>query len=391
MTYDPAFMNTASCRSAITFIDGDKGILEYRGYPIEQLAEKSTYLEIAYLLLNGELPTKDAARRVGRHRSPTTRSLNENIKKLIDGSTTTPIRWGMLDLDGRRRCRRSIRTPKDIFDEDVAPEADLSAHRQGHHDRGVHLPAQHRHAVRLSGQRPLVHRQLPQHDVQDDGGEVHSRTPCSSARSTSSSSCTPTTSRTARPTRCAPSAARTSIRTRRLAAAAAALYGPLHGGANEAVLRMLNEIGSIDNVPDFIKRVKRGEAAPDGLRPPRLQELRPAREASSSRSPYEVFEVTGKNPLLDIAARAGADRARGRVLRQAEALSERRLLLGPHLPGHALPDGHVHGALRHPARLGLARAVAGDARRLRSEDRPPAADLHSAPRTRDYVAISERG
>ena len=94
MTYDPAFMNTASCRSAITFIDGDKGILEYRGYPIEQLAEKSSYLEVAYLLIHGELPTQ-ASSRVDRRGSSTTRSCTRTCASGSSrASTTTPTRWG---------------------------------------------------------------------------------------------------------------------------------------------------------------------------------------------------------------------------------------------------------------------------------------------------------
>ena len=145
----------------------------------------------------------------------------------------------------------------------------------------------------------------------------------------------------------------------------------------------------MQNIPDFIKKVKkRRRREADGLRPPRLQELRPARHD------HQEGRVRGlRSDRQEPAARhrpgAGTDRARRRVLRQAQALPERRLLLGPDLPGHEVPDGHVPGPLRHPARLRLARAVAGDAARSRSEDRAAAPDLHR-PARRDFVPIEQR-
>ena len=130
--------------------------------------------------------------------------------------------------------------------------------------------------------------------------DLHSPTRCSSARSTCSSSCTPTTSRTARPTPCARSAARRSIRTPPSAAGVAALYGPLHGGANEAVIRMLQEIGSVDKVPDAIKKFKAGEGRLMGFGH-RVYKNYDPRAKIIKKLAYEVFEVTGKNPLIDIA------------------------------------------------------------------------------------------
>ena len=164
-----------------------------------------------------------------------------------------------------------------------------------------------------------------------------------------------------------------------LAGAAAALYGPLHGGANEAVLRMLDEIGSKDNIPAFIKRVKAGEGRLMGFGH-RVYKSYDPRAKIIKRMADLVFEVTGKNPLLEIGARARADRARGRVLRLAQALPERRLLLGPHLPGHGLPARHVPGAVRHSAHRRLDGAVGRDADRPGAEDRAAAADLHRARR-----------
>ena len=139
-----------------------------------------------------------------------------------------------------------------------------------------------------------------------------------------------------------------------VAAGIAALYGPLHGGANEAVLRMLREIGHVSKVPDFIKAVKGGEGETKLMGfGHRVYKSYDPRAKVIKRVADEVFEVTGKNPLLDIAAGAGAHRAAGRVLREAQALPERRLLLGPHLRGDGLPGGHVPGAVRHPAHRGL--------------------------------------
>ena len=235
---------------------------------------QSTYLEVAYLLLNGELPTSRAARRSGRTTSRTTRSSTRTCASgSSTASTTTPTRWA---------CSSSSLAALGTFYNDAKDDR-----RQGSRDkqilrliaktpdaRGDVLPVLGRPAVRLPGQRPVVPGQLPQHDVEDRRRTRSTR--ASSGRWTCCSSSTPTTSRTAAPRRCASSAPARPTRTRRRPPPRRALYGPLHGGANEAVVRMLTEIGSIENVPAFIEAVKSGERPPDGLRPPRLQELRPA-------------------------------------------------------------------------------------------------------------------
>ena len=177
MTYDPAFMNTASCRSEITFLDGDDGILEYRGYPIEQLAEQSTYLEVAYLLVNGELPTSAAARGVDRRdHAPHVRPREHQalhgglpLRRPPDGDAA---RLGRRALDLLPRRQGHLRPGE-------PPHPDDPAHRQDADARRLRLPPQHGHAVRLSRQRPGLHRQLPEHDVQDDRAQVQAR---SSAR-----------------------------------------------------------------------------------------------------------------------------------------------------------------------------------------------------------------
>ena len=298
MTYDPAFMNTAACRSRITYIDGDKGILLYRGYPIEQLAERSDFLETAYLILFGELPT-EAQHQQWTHDITQHTMLHTNISKLMEGFQYRRPPDGHVHQHGRRAVDVLPRRQEHLLERVAAP-ADDPPHRQGADDCRLRLPPLDRPALQPARQRPELLGQLPEHALQDDRDEVHGRTRCSSARSTCCSSCTPITSRTAAPARCGTSAARRPIRTRRLAGAAAALYGPLHGGANEAVLRMLAEIGSIKNVPAFIKRVKGGDGRLMGFGH-RVYKSYDPRAAIIKRIADLVFEVTGKNPLLEIA------------------------------------------------------------------------------------------
>ena len=210
-TYDPAFMNTAACKSKITYIDGDKGILMYRGYPIEQLAESSTYLETAYLILFGELPTK-AQLDTWIYDITMHTMVHENIKKFMEGFTYDAHPMGMF-ISTVGAMSTFYPDGKQIFDAESRasrPPAD----REDADARRLRLSPQHR--------PPYVY---PDNDLSFTGNflnmlfkmtEVkHQRTPSSNARSTCSSSCTLITSRTARPARCARSAVRTSIRTRR--------------------------------------------------------------------------------------------------------------------------------------------------------------------------------
>ena len=297
MTYDPAFQNTASCRSSITFIDGDKGILEYRGYPIDQLAEHSTYLETAYLILFGELPTTaqlDAwSREITLHTM-----LHENIKKFMDGfqhdahpmgiflstvgalSTIYPDAKEITDQDVRRlqilrliakvpsiaayAFRHSIGRPY------VYPDNDLSF-------TGNFLNMLFKMTELKYRPHPVLERALDVLFILHADHEQNCST--SAMRGIGSSQADPYSS---------------------LAGAAAALYGPLHGGANEAVLHMLKEIGSVANVPDFIKRVKGGEGRLMGFGH-RVYKSYDPRARIIKQTADLVFEVTGRNPLTDIA------------------------------------------------------------------------------------------
>jgi citrate synthase len=297
MTYDPAFQNTASCRSSITFIDGDKGILEYRGYPIDQLAEHSTYLETAALILNGELPNTaelDAwSREITLHTM-----LHENIKKFMEGfqydahpmgiflstvgalSTIYPDAKDITNAETRRlqisrliakvpsiaayAFRHSIGRPY------VYPDNDLSF-------TGNFLNMLFKMTELKYRPHPVLERALDVLFILHADHEQNCST--SAMRSIGSSQADPYAS---------------------LAGAAAALYGPLHGGANEAVLHMLKEIGSIANVPAFIARVKGGDGRLMGFGH-RVYKSYDPRARIIKQTADLVFDVTGRNPLTDIA------------------------------------------------------------------------------------------
>jgi citrate synthase len=297
-TYDPAFQNTAACRSAITYIDGDKGILLYRGYPIEQLAEQSTYLETAYLILFGELPTavelETWTKEITRHTM-----LHENIKKLMEGfqydahpmgaflaivgalSTIYPDAKRIQEEDCRRRqihrliakvpsiaayaYRHSIGRPY------IYPDNSLSF-------AGNFLNMLFRMTEIQYRPHPILERALEVLFILHADHEQNCST--SAMRGIGSSHADPYVS---------------------LAGAAAALYGPLHGGANEAVLRMLQEIGSVANVPGFITKVKKGEGGRLMGFGHRVYKSYDPRARIIKQTADLVFGVTGKNPLLDIA------------------------------------------------------------------------------------------
>jgi citrate synthase len=297
MAYDPAFMNTASCRSSVTFIDGDKGILRYRGYSIEDLAAKSTFLEVAYLLLHGELPTQGQLDE-WTHWITMHTLVHENIKKFIDGfnhdahpmgifvsavaalSTFYPESKKVLDPAIRQReiyrliakvptisayaYRHSMGLPY------VYPDNDLGY-------AGNFLGMMFKMTELKYTPDPVLERALNVLFILHADHEQN----CSAnaMRSVGSAQADPYCS---------------------TAAAAAALYGPLHGGANEQVLRMLRQIGSKEAVPEYVKRVKAGEMKLMGFGH-RVYKNYDPRAKILKEMATQVFEVTGKNPLLDIA------------------------------------------------------------------------------------------
>ena len=243
MTYDPAFMNTANCRSAITYIDGDKGILLYRGYPIEQLAEDSDLPRDGLPDPLRRAADRGAAADVDARDHATTRCCTRTSRSSWRGSSYDAHPMGIF-LSTVGALSTFYPDAQADLRQGVAPAADAPADRQGAEHRRLRLPPQHRPALHLPRQRPELHRQLPEHAVQDDRAEVPAE-PGAGARARravhparrSRAELQHDAMRTIGSSHVDPYSA--------LAGAAAALYGPLHGGANEAVLRMLKEIGSV--------------------------------------------------------------------------------------------------------------------------------------------------
>jgi citrate synthase len=297
MTYDPAFLNTAACRSAITYIDGDNGILLYRGYPIEQLAEESDFLETAYLILFGELPTASQMNSWIREITMHT-MLHENIKKFMEGFQYDAHPMGIF-LSTVGALSTFYPDAKDIFDK-------KSRLRQTHR-LIAKVPSIAAYAFRHSIGRPYIY---PDNDLSFAGNFLNMLFKMTELKyqpnpvlqraldvlfilhADHEQNCSTSAMRGVGSSHVDPYSA--------LAAAAAALYGPLHGGANEAVLRMLAEIGSKDHVPDFIKRVKGGDGRLMGFGH-RVYKSYDPRAKVIKRIADLVFAVTGKNPLLDIA------------------------------------------------------------------------------------------
>jgi len=296
-TFDPAFMNTSFCRSAITYIDGDRGILMYRGYPIEQLAERSTYLETAYLIMFGELPTPPQLEQWTREITFHT-MLHENIKKLMEGFQYDAHPMGVF-LSTVGAFSTFYPDAKRIFDE--------KSRKKQIHRLIAKVPTIAAYAYRHSIGRPYVY---PDNDLSFTGNFLNMLFKMTELKYQVSpvleralevlfilhadheQNCSTTAMRVIGSSHADPYSA--------MAGAAAALYGPLHGGANEAVLRMLNEIGSVANIPGFIKRVKGGEGRLMGFGH-RVYKSYDPRAKIIKQTADEVFDVTGKNPLLEIA------------------------------------------------------------------------------------------
>ncbi|HEX5749207.1 MAG TPA: citrate synthase [Archangium sp.] len=299
MGYDPAFLNTANCKSAITFIDGDKGILEYRGYPIEQLAEKSSFIEVAYLLLNGELPTPKQLEEFNYLVTHHT-YVHENIKTFMDGyrydahpmsmlSSTVAALSGFYPDAKNTKDERSRRIQMTRLIAKMPTIAAFSyRHSMGlpyvYPDNDLSYVGNFLAMIRKIGTttykvNPTLEKALDVLFILHADHEQNCST--TSVRTVGSSEVDPYSA---------------------VAAGIGALYGPLHGGANEAVLRMLREIGHVSKVPDFIKAVKTGEGEKKLMGfGHRVYKSYDPRAKVIKRVADEVFEVTGKNPLLEIA------------------------------------------------------------------------------------------
>ncbi len=297
MTYDPAYMATASCRSAITFIDGERGILEYRGYPIEQLAEKSSYLEVAYLLINGDLPTErqlaDWDQEITIHTF-----VHENVKEFMQGFRYDAHPMGMLLAsvgalstfypeaaaikDAEARYIQIIRL--------LAKMPTLAAFSY-RHNRGMPYVYPDNDLSYAGNFLSMIYK-VAELKYEPDPRLEHALDVLFILHADHEQNCSTSAVRSVGSSQVDPYSA--------VAAGIAALYGPLHGGANEAVLRMLKRIETKENIPGFIDGVKNGDEKLMGFGHRVYKNFDP-RAKIIKQAVEEVFEVTGKNPLLDIA------------------------------------------------------------------------------------------
>ena len=332
--YDPAFLSTAACSSSITYLDGDAGILRYRGYPIEQLAEKSNFLEVAYLLLNGELPTSEELSKwtydVTHHTM-----IHENMRKrFVDGFHYDAHPMGMF-VSSLAALGTFYDDAKDIFNKQALDRQTLRLIAK--------VPTLAAMAYRFSMGLPFVY---PDNSLSYGAnflnmmfkvGDDYKVNPVLARamdllfilHADHEQNCGTTAMRVVASSNADPYSA--------AAGAASALYGPLHGGANEAVLHMLQEIGSVDNVPAFVQSVKDGKGKLMGFGH-RVYKNYDPRATIIKKAAYDVFEVTGKNPLLDIALKL-----------EETALADEYFIARKLYPNVDFYSGLIYEALGFPA------------------------------------------
>jgi citrate synthase len=295
--YDPAFMQTAACMSSITLVDGDNGILRYRGYPIQQLAEQSSYLEVAYLLVHGELPSKQQFDK-WVHEVTYHTYVHENIRRFMDGFHYDAHPMGIL-VSSMAALSTFYPEAKNIFDPAVRMQQVVRLIAK--------IPTLTAFAHRFSIGLPFVY---PDNSLDFSSNFLSMMWKIAEPRYEANpvlaraldilfilhadheQNCSTTAMRVVGSAHADPYSA--------TAAACAALYGPLHGGANEAVIRMLTRIESLENVPAFIEGVKEGKERLMGFGH-RVYKAYDPRAQIIKNTAESVFEVTGKNPLLDIA------------------------------------------------------------------------------------------
>src|SRR5690348_8304143 len=385
MSYDPAFMNTASCRSAITFIDGDKGILEYRGYPIEQLAEHSTYLEVAYLLVHGELPTQPQLDE-WTHEITIHTFVHENVKSFLQGYRYDAHPMGML--------LSSVGALSTFYPD--APQIKDPEIRYSHVVRLIaKMPTLAAFAYRHNMGQPYNY---PVNDLSYPGNFLNMLFRMTELKyepdprleraldilfilhADHEQNCSTSAVRSVGSSQVDPYSA--------IAAGVAALYGPLHGGANEAVLRMLKRIETKENIPDFIKGVKDGDEKLMGFGH-RVYKNYDPRAKIIKTAADDVFEVTGVNPLLEIALELE------RIALEDEYFIERKLY-----PNVDFYSGLIYEALGMPVDMfpvlfAIPRTSGWIAQWLEMIDdseqkiaRPR--QVYTGDRTRDYVPVANR-
>ena len=386
MAYDPAFTNTAACRSRITYIDGERGILRYRGYPIEQIAERSSFLETAYLLIHGELPTR-GQQEVFTHDITHHTMVHESIRKFIDGFRYDAHPMGILV---------STVAALSTFYPEAKNVSDAASRRMQIHRLIAKMPTlaayAYRHRLGLPVVRPdnelsytgnflsmlfrMTELQYKPNSVLERALDVlfilhadHEQNCSTSAmRGVGSSQVDPYSA---------------------AAAACAALYGPLHGGANEAAVRMLERIGATKNIPAYIERVKRGDERLMGFGH-RVYKNYDPRARIIKKLAYDVFDAVGKNPLIDIAIELE------RIALQDEYFLSRSLY-----PNVDFYSGIIYQAMglpmdMFPVLFAIARMpgwVSQWEEMLQDEDQRIARprQIYLGHEVRDYVAMSDRG
>jgi citrate synthase len=386
MTYDPAYMATASCRSAITFIDGDKGILEYRGYPIEQLAEQSTYLEVAYLLVHGHLPTEDELNE-WTHLITTHTFVHENVKEFMQGFRYDAHPMGMLLAsvgalstfypeanaihDAEPRYMQLIRM--------IAKMPTLAAFAY-RHNRGMPYVYPDNDLSYPGNFLSMIYK-IAELKYQPDPRLEHALDVLFILHADHEQNCSTSAVRSVGSSQVDPYSA--------VAAGVAALYGPLHGGANEQVLRMLRRIETKDNIPSFIEGVKGGKERLMGFGH-RVYKNYDPRAKIIQQATYEVFEVTGTSPLLDIALELE------RIALEDEYFIDRKLY-----PNVDFYSGIIYEALGMPVEMfpvlfAIGRTAGWVAQWLEMIDDPEQKiarprQIYTGRRGVDYVPLDQRG
>src|SRR5256884_871130 len=385
MSYDPAYMNTASCRSEITYIDGEAGILQHRGYPIEQLCEHSSYLEVAYLIINGELPTR-AELEEWVHEVTIHTFVHENIKDFMHGFRYDANPMGMLVASVGALATFSPDANR-IHDEDVRgiqiirllakmPTLAAFAFRHNMGQPYVYPDNELSYAGNFLGMMykmtelkyepdPRLERALDVLFILHADHEQNAST--SAVRSVGSTQVDPYTA---------------------VAAGVAALYGPLHGGANEAALRMLKRIGSVENIPTFLEGVKQGNERLMGFGH-RVYKNYDPRARIIRKYLDDVFEVRGKSPLLEVASEL-----------EKRALDDDYFTSRKLYPNVDFYSGLIYEALSLPTEMftvmcAIPRTSGWIAQWLEMIDdsdqkiaRPP--QIYTGERDRDYVQIEQR-
>jgi citrate synthase len=297
--YDPGFLSTAACASSITYLDGDNGVLRYRGYPIEQLAERSTFLEVAYLLIHGDLPSKDQYED-WQHEITIHTFVHEKVKEFINGFQYDAHPMGVL-VSTVAALSTFYPEAKAIHDPDVRmkqmirliakmPTLAAFAHRYSVGQPFVYPDNSLDYATNFLSMMWKIAE--PRFDA--NPALAHALDVLFILHADHEQNCSTTAMRVVGSSQADPYSA--------TAAACAALYGPLHGGANEAVIRMLEQIGTADRIPEFVEAVKRGERRLMGFGH-RVYKSYDPRARIIKQAADEVFGVTGDNPLLDIALR----------------------------------------------------------------------------------------